>query len=107
MLQMGAFGNPQDPQTLLMFWTELEKLHYPNASDAREFIQQRIQQMQEQQMAQQQAAMEAQQRQEAMEAEQRGYDRDRAAQQAALDAQRAAREDAYRDAMMRRSRPQA
>jgi len=104
MFQLGAFGNPQDPQTLLMFWTELEKLHYPNAGDAREFIEQRIQAMQEQQMAQQQAAMEAQQRQEAMEAEQRGYDRDQAAQQAALDAQRAAREDAYRDAMMGRSR---
>jgi hypothetical protein len=87
-----------------MYWTEMEKLHYPNAGDAREFIEQRIQAMQGQQMAQQQAAMEAQQRQAAIEEEQRGYDRDQAAQQAALDAQRAAREDAYRDAMMGRSR---
>jgi hypothetical protein len=107
MLQLGAFGSPQDPQTLLMYWTEMEKLHYPNASDAREFMEQRIRAMQQEQAAQQQAAMEAQQRQAALEAEQRDYDRGRAEQQAALEAQRAAMEDARRDAMMGRARPTA
>lgn len=107
MLQLGAFGDPQDPQTLLMYWTEMEKLHYPNASDAREFVEQRIQAMQEQQTAQQQAALEEQKRKAAIEAEQRDYDRDQAFQQAALEAQRAAMEDARRDAMMGRNRPMA
>lgn len=107
MLQLGAFGDPQDPQTLLMYWTEMEKLHYPNASDAREFVEQRIQAMQEQQTAQQQAALEEQKRKAAIEAEQRDYDRDQAFQQAALEAQRAAMEDARRDAMIGRNRPQA
>lgn len=99
MLQMGAFGQPNDPQTLLMYWTEMEKLHYPNAADAREFIEQRIQQAAAEAQAQQQAAMAEQQRQEEMAEAQRSQERDDAERQRMLDADRQAREDARRDAM--------
>lgn len=31
--QSGAYGNPALPQTLLVFWLNMEKAHYPNAHD--------------------------------------------------------------------------
>ena len=98
MLQLGAFGNPQDLQTLIMYWTSMEKNHYPFAADAREYLEQRLQeqmQMQQQQMAQQQAM---QARQEAMAEAQRQQQRQDADQQALRDADRQAREDAWRTA---------
>ncbi len=38
----GAFGNPQEPQTLIMFWTLLESLNYPMASVIKAQIEQKI-----------------------------------------------------------------
>jgi hypothetical protein len=32
-LQMGAFGNPADPHTLLWFWQAQERAHYPHARE--------------------------------------------------------------------------
>ena len=43
MYQMGAFGNPQDPETRLLFWSKLELLHYPGAADTREYLEKQMQ----------------------------------------------------------------
>lgn len=48
--QQGAYGNPQDPQTLLIFWQNMERTHYPFASDNVERMKETI--AQQQQMAQ-------------------------------------------------------
>lgn len=51
-LEKGCFGNPQDYQTLVMFWTIMEGLHYPLATEIKQQMQKRLE---EQQMMQQQA----------------------------------------------------
>lgn len=63
-LTSGAFGNPQDISTLLLFWAKMESLHYPGASETKRHLEE-VQQKEEmrQQMAmqmQQAAAMQAQ-----------------------------------------------
>ena len=65
-LQTGAFGDPSQLTTLILFWTRMEQLHYPGSSESRSYIEQQLQrqqqlqqiqmQMQAQQMAAQQAA---------------------------------------------------
>ena len=55
-LEKGCFGNPQDYQTLVMFWTIMEGLHYPLATEIKQQMQKRLeeqQMMQQQQMQQQ------------------------------------------------------
>lgn len=47
--QMGAFGNPQDINTLIQLWDKQEKAHYPGASETKQFFQQ-IKAEQEKQM---------------------------------------------------------
>jgi len=37
-LQQGAFGNPGDINTLILFWRKMEMLHYPGAADTREYL---------------------------------------------------------------------
>jgi len=107
MFQMGAFGNPQDLNTLLLYWTKLELLHYPGASDTKEYLEQlkaEQQQMQQQQMQMQQALQMAQMQQEQMARQQQRQDAD---QQAMIEADRQAREDAWRtaQAMQAQQRP--
>ena len=62
-LQSGAFGNPQDLATLILFWRKMEILHYPDAGQTRMYLEEQLaqqRQMQMQQMAiQQQAAAQA------------------------------------------------
>lgn len=87
MFQMGAFGNPAELDSLLMLWTKLELLHYPGASDTKEYLEQRKEA--QMQMQAQQAAMAEAQQQEALAREQ--SDRE---QQILLDLDRQAREDA-------------
>lgn len=41
----GLFGNPTDPNTLILVWTKLEELHYPLAGQTKDYL---IQQMQAQ-----------------------------------------------------------
>lgn len=108
MFQMGAFGQPQSLDALLLFWTKLELLHYPGASDTKEYLiklqEQQMalqqQQMQMQQM-QQQAAMEQQAQAAALEQarfqaerQDKQADRQAAEQQMMIDADNRAREDA-------------
>lgn len=38
-LQEGALGNPQDVKTLIRFWSIMETLHYPKASDIKQQLQ--------------------------------------------------------------------
>ena len=61
-LQTGAFGDPTDVRTLILFWTKMELLHYPGAADTKAFLEQRLQeQMQQEMMMQQQMLQQAQQ----------------------------------------------
>lgn len=61
-LEKGCFGNPADYQTLVMFWTIMEGLHYPLATEIKQQMQKRLeeQQMMQQQQMQQQAQQDAQ-----------------------------------------------
>lgn len=49
--QSGAFGDPSLPQTQLIFWLNMERMHYPYAHDTVEMLRMQIQQMQEEQAA--------------------------------------------------------
>lgn len=53
--QQGAYGNPQLPQTLLIFWQNMEQAHYPWAHENVERIREEIARQQELMAAQQQA----------------------------------------------------
>lgn len=65
-LSSGAFGDPTDLRTLILFWTKMELLHYPGAADTKAFLEQRLQeQMQQQMMMQQQMVQQAQQQAQA------------------------------------------
>lgn len=57
-LQSGAFGNPAELNTLLLFWGKMELLHYPGAGETRRYLERR--QAEEAQQAQAQQAQQAQ-----------------------------------------------
>ncbi len=65
-LQTGAFGDPNSIDTLILFWTKMELLHYPGASDTKTYLEE---QKQIQMQMQQQQMMMARQQEEAMVAE--------------------------------------
>lgn len=57
-LQTGAFGDPHNTETLILFWTKMELLHYPGAAETKQYLEQKLQreqqiqmQMQKQQLA--------------------------------------------------------
>ena len=52
--QSGAYGDPALPQTKLIFWLNMERMHYPYAHETVEMLKLQIQQAQQQAMAQQQ-----------------------------------------------------
>ncbi len=56
-LQTGAFGDPKQTDTLILFWTKMEELHYPGAGQTRKYLEERRER--EQQAAQQQAMQQA------------------------------------------------
>lgn len=64
-LQTGAFGDPTNLQTLILFWTKMEMLHYPGAGETKSYLEEELQrqQAQQQQMMQMQAQMQQQQMQ--------------------------------------------
>ena len=108
MFQMGAFGQPQSLDALLLFWTKLELLHYPGASDTKEYLtklQAQQMQLQQQQMQMQQMQQQAQMNQQAQaaaleqarfqaERQDKQADRRAAEQQMMIDTDNRAREDA-------------
>lgn len=53
--QQGAYGNPADLETLVVFWTRMELLHYPGASDTRTYMEGKLEEQRA--MQAQQAAM--------------------------------------------------
>ena len=40
-LQTGAFGNPGEIETLILFWSKMEELHYPGAGATRKSLEER------------------------------------------------------------------
>lgn len=61
-LQTGAFGNPEDIETLILFWAKMEELHYPGAAQTKKHLEEKAQR-QEELAAQQAAAQQMQQMQ--------------------------------------------
>lgn len=60
-LQTGAFGNPTQTDTLILFWAKMEELHYPGAGTTKKYLEDKLQR--EQMMAaqmQMQAQVQAQ-----------------------------------------------
>lgn len=64
-LQTGAFGDPNDPETLILFWEMMAGQHYPGAAEIRERLekkrQEQLAQMQMQQLPQETQQMPTQQ----------------------------------------------
>lgn len=63
-LQEGAFGDPTQLDTLILFWSRMEVLHYPFAGDTKKYLQQKLEEqkmMEQQQMAMQQQQLAVQQ----------------------------------------------
>ena len=49
-LQTGAFGDPTQTDTLILFWTKMEELHYPGAAQTKQHLEQRRKREQDLQM---------------------------------------------------------
>ena len=69
-LQTGAFGDPSSTETLILFWSKMEELHYPGAGTTKQYLEDKLererqQAMIAQQMQMQQMAMQAAQQQAA------------------------------------------
>lgn len=45
-LQTGAFGDPTALETLILFWSKMEELHYPGAGQTKTRLEERLQQQQ-------------------------------------------------------------
>ena len=60
-LRAGAYGNPQDINALIIYWTNMEELHYPGAGNTKQLLEGQRQQQMQAAMAQQQVAMAQQQ----------------------------------------------
>lgn len=56
-LQTGAFGDPNSTETLVLFWTKMEMLHYPGAGQTKKYLEEKLQREQEQAMQMQQAQL--------------------------------------------------
>ena len=41
-LQTGAFGDPASTETLILFWSKMEALHYPGAAETKKFLEERL-----------------------------------------------------------------
>lgn len=88
-LQTGAFGDPASLDTLILFWTKMDMLHYPGAGETKRYLEEKLRAQQEQQQAM--MAMAARQQQ----AQQAGAEREAVAgvlQKAKQDAQAAAQQ---------------
>lgn len=49
-LQTGAFGDPTQTATLILFWTKMEELHYPGAGTTKKYLEDKLQQERTQMM---------------------------------------------------------
>lgn len=57
--ESGAFGNPAELPTLILFWSKMEMLHYPGAGETKAYLEDQLA-AQQQAMAQEQAMMQQQ-----------------------------------------------
>lgn len=98
----GAFGDPANLETLILFWRKMEILHYPDAGQTRMYLERQLerqQAMQQQMMAEQQRMAEQAQARARQDAAQTAMQQ-RRDNQAALDSiDRKARQAAAQDAM--------
>jgi hypothetical protein len=107
-LQTGAFGDPTNPATLILFWSKMEMLHYPGAGETRAYIEEETRKQQQMQMRQMQMLQAQQQAQVAMtegpemQEKQRTVEHRRESRQLppelAAQIERAARQQAMKDA---------
>ena len=97
-LQTGAYGNQQDIQTQILFWTVMEQLHYPLAGQAKAYLEEMAQQQMQQQMMMQAQQMQMQQAQAAQAQQQQAGASEMEREKAVLDTKRQAREDAMKAA---------
>lgn len=56
-LQTGAFGDPASTETLILFWSKMEELHYPGAGSTKKFLEERLEREQSQAQQAQQMQM--------------------------------------------------
>lgn len=54
-LQSGAFGDPTQLPTLILFWGKMELLHYPGAGETKKYLEEQLKMQQAQQKAAQAA----------------------------------------------------
>ena len=64
-LQTGAFGDPASLDTLILFWTKMDMLHYPGAGETKRYLEEKLRAQQEQQQAMMAMAARQQQAQQA------------------------------------------
>lgn len=62
-LQTGAFGDPANIRTLILFWSKMEMLHYPGAGETKAYLEEELQRQMLQQQQQMQMQMQIQQQQ--------------------------------------------
>jgi hypothetical protein len=106
-LQTGAFGDPAQLDTLVLFWAKMETLHYPGASETKAVLEERLNAQREQMMMQEQQQRAMQQEQMRADAERQAVEEQQAAEEAARAAEETemkriddiARKDAMRDAL--------
>lgn len=106
-LQTGAFGDPANPKTLILFWTKMEMLHYPGAGETKRYLEEEMRAAAEKeaamQKAQQMAQMAAMEQQKAAQEQQQMAEEDAMQRQEAeaimADTVQRAREDAARALM--------
>lgn len=55
--QTGAFGDPNKTETQILFWQKMEDLHYPTAAQTKAYLEDRLQQEQQQAQAMQEQQM--------------------------------------------------
>ena len=59
-LQTGAFGDPAATETLVLFWSKMELLHYPGAGATKKYLEDKLKREQEQMMQMQMMQMQQQ-----------------------------------------------
>ncbi len=58
-LQAGAYGNPGELETLILYWTKMDLLHYPGAGETKAYLEKKLEAQKEAMMQMQQAQMAA------------------------------------------------
>ncbi len=65
-LQTGAFGDPTQTETLILFWSKMEQLHYPGAGTTKKYLEDKLAREQQQAAQMQQMQMMQAQQNKAM-----------------------------------------